>query len=79
MAHVPVVSCDFPEIKKVVEEEKIGIAINANNTDAIAEAVNSMVNNESLRDEYSKNCRLAKTKYNWNIEQQKLLEIYRNL
>lgn len=79
MAHVPVVSCDFPEIKKVVEEEKVGIAINANNTDAIAEAVNRMVNNESLRDEYSKNCRLAKTKYNWNIEQQKLLEIYRNL
>ncbi|TVT28869.1 glycosyltransferase family 4 protein [Salinicoccus cyprini] len=79
MAHVPVVSCDFPEIKKVVQGEELGIAIDASNVDALAGAVNTLLDDEGLRNQYSDNCKQAKLKYNWNNEQKKLLRIYENL
>ena len=49
MAHVPVVSCDFPEISNVVKGEKVGFSIDASSPKIIAEAVNRLVADEELR------------------------------
>ena len=79
MAHVPIVSCDFPEIKSIVEGEQVGISLDASNVDELAKVVNILVKDEILRNRYSENCRSAKMKYNWDNEQEKLLVIYDNI
>ncbi|MFY2151703.1 glycosyltransferase [Mammaliicoccus sciuri] len=76
MAHVPVISCDFPEIKKVVEETNTGLVIDSHNASEIANAVNQLVKDTSLRNQLSENTKQAKEIYNWNNEKSKLLEVY---
>ena len=76
MAHVPVISCDFPEIKKVVEETNTGLVVDSHNASEIANAVNQLVKDPSLRNQLSENTKQAKEIYNWNNEKSKLLEVY---
>ena len=79
MAHVPVISCDFPEIRNVVEGEAVGLSIDAGDPGNIAKAVNRLVEDETLRETFSNNCKSAKYKYNWDIEKEKLLNVYDKL
>ncbi|WP_323702793.1 glycosyltransferase [Mammaliicoccus sp. Dog046] len=76
MAHVPVISCDFPEIKKVVEETETGLIVDSHDASSIAQAVNELVENEALRNQLSENTKQAKEIYNWNNERSKLINIY---
>ncbi|HWI50357.1 MAG TPA: glycosyltransferase, partial [Rummeliibacillus sp.] len=55
MAGVPVVACDFPEIKRVVEGEETGICIDSHKPDEIAAAVNKLLDNKALRNRFSEN------------------------
>lgn len=79
MNEVPVVACHFPEIKKVVEESEIGVVIDPHIPDEIAKGVNDLLDNPEKRDFFSANCKKARKKYNWEIEQKNLLEVYQNL
>lgn len=76
MAHVPVIGCDFPEIRSVIEREKIGLSVHADNPDAIRAAVETLLSDEALRNRMSENCRRAKRTYNWTQEESKLLAVY---
>ncbi|MFI3379020.1 glycosyltransferase [Mammaliicoccus sciuri] len=76
MAHIPVISCDFPEIKKVVEETNTGLVVDSHNASEIANAVNQLVKDTNLRNQLSENTKQAKEIYNWNNEKSKLLEVY---
>ncbi|MFT2139694.1 glycosyltransferase [Staphylococcus sp. GDY8P145P] len=76
MAHVPVISCNFPEIKKVVEETNTGLVVDSHNASEIANTVNQLVKDTSLRNQLSENTKQAKEIYNWNNEKSKLLEVY---
>ncbi|GAA0289842.1 glycosyltransferase involved in cell wall biosynthesis [Gracilibacillus halotolerans] len=76
MAEVPVVACDFPEIKKVVEGNEIGITVDSHNPEDIARGVNYMLEHPEERDRFSKNCIPARGNYNWENEQENLLEVY---
>lgn len=78
MAHVPVVSCDFPEVKAVVDKG-VGIAVDSHDIDQIAAAVNKLVADELLRNQYSEKCKEIKKIYNWENEKVKLLDLYRQL
>jgi glycosyltransferase involved in cell wall biosynthesis len=79
MSGVPVVACDFPEIKRVVEGERVGLCIDSHNYQEIAHAVNTLLDDIDLRNELSKNCITAKEKYNWDIEKEKFLDIYQTI
>ncbi len=76
MAEVPVVACDFPEIKAVVEENNIGVTVDSHNPDDIARGVNYILEHPEQREVFSKNCIPARKKYNWEKEQFNLLEVY---
>lgn len=78
MSKVPVIACDFPEIGKVVKDNKIGETVDPHDPMDIARAVNKLLDNEKLRNEYSESCILAKKRYNWDLEQQYLLNVYNN-
>ncbi|MDR0123765.1 MULTISPECIES: glycosyltransferase [Bacillus] len=76
MAGVPVIACDFPEIKKVVAGENIGVVVDSHDPNSIATGVNKIVLNTDLRNQYSENCHKARLKYNWEQEKKSLLEVY---
>src|SRR5690606_17768605 len=76
MNEVPVVACNFPEIKKVVEESQVGVTIDPHIPEEIAKGVNYLIENPDKRDLFSANCKNARKKYNWEIEQKYLLEVY---
>lgn len=76
MNEVPVVACNFPEIKRAVEESEVGITIDPHDPEEIAKGVNYLLENPDKRDYFSANCKNARKKYNWEIEQQYLLEVY---
>jgi len=78
MAHVPVVSCNFPEVKAVVDQG-VGISVDSQDVNQIAKAVNKLVEDETLRNQYSEKCKQIKRIYNWENEKQKLLEVYNAL
>ncbi len=77
MNEVPVVACDFPEIKKAVEESEVGVTIDPHDPNEIAKGVNYLLENPEKRDYFSSNCKNARKKYNWEKEQENLLEVYR--
>ena len=79
MAHVPVVSCDFPEIAKVVNEQEVGIAIDVHDHHNIAQAVNEFLMNEALYAHAKANTKKAKLIYNWQNEKSKLLALYERI
>lgn len=79
MCGVPVVACSFPEIKRVVEGDRIGLCIDSHNYQEIASAVNTLLEDEKLRNELSENCKVARLKYNWEVEKKNLLYVYHSI
>ncbi|WP_404347900.1 glycosyltransferase [Sutcliffiella horikoshii] len=79
MSGIPLVACDFPEIKKVVETENVGLCIDSHNPMEIAKAVNKLLVNQDMRNKMSGNCNNAKLKYNWENEKHSLINIYAQL
>ncbi len=76
MAGVPVVACDFPEIKRVVECENVGLCVDSHNYLEIADAVNKLLTDKQLRNKLRSNCHIAKLKYNWEEEKEQFIEVY---
>ncbi|MBC1565653.1 glycosyltransferase [Listeria booriae] len=79
MAGIPVIACDFPEIKRVVEKHQTGIVVDSHSPLAIAAAVNQIVQAPSMRKVLSENCIKARKFFNWEQEQVVFLEIYKEL
>jgi len=79
MSHVPVVACSFPEIKRVVENEGVGLCVDSHDHVEIANAVNFLMENQLLRNTMSENCRAARLKYNWEEEKSNFLTVYQEV
>lgn len=79
MAGVPVIACEFPEIKKVVEENEVGICVDSHSHKSIADGVNLLLKNQDLRRKYSENTNQAKNKYNWENEKRNFLQVYSSI
>ncbi|WP_285769003.1 glycosyltransferase [Peribacillus sp. SI8-4] len=76
MSGVPVVACSFPEIQKVVDTERIGVCVDSHDPKAIAKGVNYLLKHPEKRAEMSRNCLMARQKYNWKQEKEIFIEIY---
>ncbi len=76
MAHVPVIGSDLPEIKKVIEEEKVGLTVEESNTTELQQAIQKLIDDEGKSNYFKKNTQRAKHKYNWDNEKQILNNIY---
>lgn len=79
MAHVPVIACNFPEIKRVVEEEEVGIVTDTHESRNIAQAVNQLLHDDKQYQHYRAQTRHAKQIYNWQNEKQRFLNVYDTL
>ncbi|KMT63384.1 glycosyltransferase [Paenilisteria newyorkensis] len=79
MSGVPVIGSDFPEIRRIVTGEEVGLVVDSHDPNAIAAAVNELLTNPALRERYSQNCYRAREIYNWEREKVPFLKIYDGL
>ncbi|HCN58838.1 MAG TPA: glycosyl transferase family 1 [Exiguobacterium sp.] len=78
-ALVPVVAADLPEIRRVVETEGVGLLVDVESPEAIAVAVNQIVEEDGLRQAMKERTKQARRKYNWDKEKHHLLDVYREI
>ena len=76
IAGIAVIGSDSPEIGRIVEEEKVGEVADPIDAESLATATRKIL--EDL-DGYRAATKPAAEKYNWGVEEQKLLEIYKGL
>lgn len=77
---MPVVISDFDYAKHVLEKYKLGIAVNSENPDEIADAINMLLNNDEIRNEMGKEGRRAvEEEFNWESEVEKIVKLYNEL
>ena len=79
-AGMPVVTSNFPIYKKVVETYDCGICVDPFNIQEIARAIEYLMLNDEEANRMGKNGRSAvEKKYNWMIENNKMLNLYEHL
>ncbi|RKM57890.1 glycosyltransferase [Butyrivibrio sp. CB08] len=77
--HVPVVATDLPEIRRIVEEYKVGELCKKYDINDIYEALSNILNNENVKKEYIENEIKAATELCWEVESEKLKKEYKQL
>lgn len=76
-AGIPVVCSNFPLWESVIKEANCGISVNPEDESQILEAINTLLDNRELAQEMAYNGKKAiRYKYNWKIEEVKLLKFY---
>lgn len=74
---LPVVGSDFGHIKKFIDLDLCGKAVSPENSEAVAEAILTILKNPDLYQKYSDNGRSAALKkYSWDREFEKLVSYY---
>lgn len=78
-AFLPQVAMDFPEFRKINEQFEVALLIPALRVQAIAEAINTLLENKELHARLKMNCDRARMVLNWQQESRKLVEFYNRL
>jgi len=76
---LPQVSMNFPEYKKINDEYEVAILIDDLQIDTIAGAVNKLLKDEIFYKGLRQNCMKAREVLNWQQEEKKLLDLYKNI
>lgn len=77
---LPIVGSNFGHIYNIIENDKVGIAINPEDPEAIAEALDKLLSDEKLYNTFSQNGReVVQKKYRWELMEEKLISIYSEL
>jgi glycosyltransferase involved in cell wall biosynthesis len=77
MAEIPVIVSNLYEMKRLVEDNKIGVVAKENTPQGLEEAIlkASKLNKEELQ----KNIQKVKEIYNWEEQEKVLLDVYKEL
>jgi glycosyltransferase involved in cell wall biosynthesis len=79
-AGIPVVASNFPLWKEIIEDKKCGICVDPLSSTEIAEAVQYIFDNPDEAKKMGENgIRSVNSMYNWAIEGEKLIQLYRDL
>jgi len=79
-AGLPVIASDFPLWREIVGNEECGLLVDPLDTQAIAEAIQWLLEHTEDAEEMGKRGRRAvETRYNWELEAHKLLKFYEGL
>ena len=76
MAELPVVASDFPELRKVVEQERIGLLVDPDDREAVIDSINTLLSDERFYRSCRRNAARAKRNYHWSLEEANLLSLY---
>lgn len=79
-AGLPLICSNFSLWKILIEQENCGICVNPNDVSEISNAINFIKENQSIAKQMGENGKNAViNKFNWLIEEQKLIEFYKKL
>lgn len=80
-AGLPVIASNFPLWTNIIESEvKCGICVNPQEVEEITIGIDKILSDKNLFDTLRKNgAKAVDSKYNWMIEEEKLLNVYRQL
>ena len=79
-AGIPVMASNFPRWKEIIEGINCGICVDPLKPKEIAEAINYLVANPEVAKQMGQRGRKAiEEKYNWSVEEQKLLKLYEDI
>ena len=78
-AGVPVLSSDFPEMKRIIDEYNIGLTFDVEDTRNISKLINALFDNDKIYNIFCDNSKKAAESLNWNVEQSKLIDLYQQL
>ncbi|MBM3165773.1 MAG: glycosyltransferase [Bacteroidetes bacterium] len=77
---IPVIGANFPLWKILLEDQKIGLCVDPANPMAIAEAIEYLrTNPEIAREMGERGKQLMLEKFNWSVEEEKLVHCYKYL
>jgi glycosyltransferase involved in cell wall biosynthesis len=77
---IPVIGSNFPLWKEIIEENNCGICVDPTNPRKIAEAIEFLKDNPEIAKEMGANGKsLVVSKYNWNMEEKKLISLYTDI
>ncbi len=79
-SEIPVIGSNFPLWKEIIEDNNCGLCVNPLNSHEISKAINYLAKNPAEAKEMGKNGKkLVLEKYNWEIEEKKLLDFYKKI
>ena len=79
-SQLSVIASDFDYFKKIFSKIKCGVNVNPNSPKDIAKAIDDLIDNPIKRKEMSNNgYKSIINKFNWSIEEIKLLKLYKHL
>lgn len=79
-AGLPVIVSDYPFMRRSVQQDDFGIAVDPVDVQAVAQAIGAILSDPQRAQQMGENGRQAVLqKYNWDIELKKLLELYDSL
>lgn len=79
-AGLPVICSDFPLWREIVEGNDCGLCVDPKNPKMIAEAIDYLFSKPEVAENMSRNgVSAVLSKYNWSIEEAKLITLYRSL
>lgn len=79
-AGLPVIASDFPLWREIIESSDCGICVDPLKPNEIAEAIDYLIENPKRAEEMGLNGQVAvQNRYNWSIEESKLLRFYSSL
>ncbi|WFM69801.1 glycosyltransferase family 4 protein [Halomonas sp. CKK8] len=76
IAGLPVVASQLPEISKVVRHHDLGLLVPPGDTEALADAIRTLVQGPGMRKRYRANAEKAAQSLNWETQEASLLELY---
>lgn len=79
IAGLPVVASDFPEIRRIVRGQDVGLLVPANDATNLALALNKLVADPELRAFYAGNARITAGTLNWEEQESRLVDLYRQI
>jgi len=75
-AHIPQLSMNFPEYKRINEAHEIAVLLDDLKPKHISEQLNHLLKNKEVYSRLEKNCEAAKAVFNWENESKKLVNFY---
>ncbi len=72
MAGLPVISCNLPQMKKIVDDYKVGVCVDAEDGNEITKTIEEMIKDKNSLVQYRQNCLAAAKELNWQKEFEKL-------
>jgi len=79
MAGIPQVCVNYPEYKTINDQYNVALMIDETDEQTIADALNKLLQNKNLHEQLKQNCVIAREQLNWQVEEKKLIDFFRNI